>query len=469
MKPRFPLKHAIIFVAIDALMVMAALSIADFLTRELVSSFPSYFDPPGISLLGLNIYILVAVVWVSILIWRGGYDPEKNLRFVDEFYNLLIVAMVSGMVTSGIFYIMGVQLYRPLFVIFTLIALMLILLYRSIFLLAYNSPKTSPNIRVMIAGAGKVGRDFEDKIKKYQAVGYQFIGYVDDNPDLIKDHPDILGNVEDAIDLIQEYNINHLVIALPSWSIDRINFLVDQVRTLPVKVWVIPDYFALILSKSSVWNFAGMPMINLHNQALNSRQRLIKRIFDLAFSIPMLVLTLPLFCLIALLIKLDSKGPVYYHSIRLKENCKPFKMVKFRTMVQHAHNDITKVIRKDQNGDVLYKMRDDPRVTRMGRFLRRTSLDELPQLINIIKGEMSLVGPRPELPEMVNYYKPWQYRRFVVPQGLTGWWQVNGRSDKPMHLHTEDDLYYIQNYSFALDIQILLRTPFAAIRGKGAY
>ena len=387
--------------ATDALLVMIALSIANFLTWKLVSLFPSLIDIPGLQTLGLNIYILVAVGW-AILIWRGVYDPEKNLRFVDEFYNLIIVALISSMVISGILYITGVLLYRPLFVLFTLIALMLILLYRVIYRLAYHPPKTSSNNkRVMIAGAGKIGRDFEDKITNSKALGYQFIGYVDDDPDLIKEHPDILGNVDNAMDLIREHNINHLVIALPSWSMDRINFLVDQVRTLPVKVWIIPDYFALILSKSSVWNFAGMPMINLHNQALNSRQKLLKRIFDLALSIPTFVLTLPLFGLIAVLIKMDSKGPVFYHSIRLKENCKPFKMVKFRTMVQDAHKDITKVIRKDKNGDVLYKMRDDPRVTRMGRFLRRTSLDELPQLINIINGDMSLVGPRPELPEMV--------------------------------------------------------------------
>jgi lipopolysaccharide/colanic/teichoic acid biosynthesis glycosyltransferase len=123
----------------------------------------------------------------------------------------------------------------------------------------------------------------------------------------------------------------------------------------------------------------------------------------------------------------------------------------------------------DSTGKLIHKMPDDPRITRIGKFLRRTSLDEIPQIFNIIRGEMSLVGPRPELPYLVQMYEPWQHKRFAVPQGVTGWWQVNGRSDKPMHLNTEDDLFYVQNYSILLDIQILLKTVLVVLRGKGAF
>lgn len=170
-----------------------------------------------------------------------------------------------------------------------------------------------------------------------------------------------------------------------------------------------------------------------------------------------------------MLIKLDGDGPVLYRSKRLKENGTVFEMLKFRTMVQGADTALAQEIKDIQNEVVVHKRPDDPRVTKIGKFLRRTSLDELPQLINIIRGEMSLVGPRPELPEMVSLYEPWQRARFAVPQGLTGWWQVSGRSDKPMHLHTEDDLYYIQHYSLWFDLQILLRTVIAVIKGEGAY
>ncbi len=138
-------------------------------------------------------------------------------------------------------------------------------------------------------------------------------------------------------------------------------------------------------------------------------------------------------------------------------------------MYVDAEQRLPEVIRRDEQGRLIYKRPDDPRVTRVGRFLRRTSLDELPQLFNVLKGEMSLVGPRPELPWLVDQYEAWQRKRFAVPPGMTGWWQVNGRSDRAMHLHTEYDLYYIQHYSPLLDLQILWKTIGVVLRGRGAY
>jgi len=144
-------------------------------------------------------------------------------------------------------------------------------------------------------------------------------------------------------------------------------------------------------------------------------------------------------------------------------------MYKFRSMVDGADRRQHEVLTTTKDGKIIHKQPDDPRVTKVGRWLRRTSLDELPQLFNVLKGDMSLVGPRPEMPWLVEKYEPWQWQRFAVPQGITGWWQINGRSDRPMHLHTEDDLYYIQNYSLLLDVKILLKTIGVVLRGKGAY
>ena len=182
-----------------------------------------------------------------------------------------------------------------------------------------------------------------------------------------------------------------------------------------------------------------------------------------------MIFVLPAMAIIALLIRLDSPGPVLFRQQRVGENGRLFWIYKFRTMVADAEAKQSVVLKTTDEGDVVHKIPEDPRVTRIGRFLRRTSLDELPNLFNVLKGEMSLVGPRPEMPWLVERYEPWQRRRFGVPQGMTGWWQVSGRSDKPMHLHTEDDLYYIQNYSLLLDLRILWKTIATIVKGQGAF
>jgi lipopolysaccharide/colanic/teichoic acid biosynthesis glycosyltransferase len=170
------------------------------------------------------------------------------------------------------------------------------------------------------------------------------------------------------------------------------------------------------------------------------------------------------------LIRLDSRGAAIFTQERVGENGRIFKMYKFRTMFDGAEKDRHYVEKLDHNGMILQdKTQPDPRVTRAGRILSKTSLDELPQLFNVLRGEMSLVGPRPEMPYLVEQYQPWQRRRFAVPQGMTGWWQINGRSDKPMHQNTQDDLYYVQNYSIWLDLLIIAKTIWVVLRRKGAY
>ncbi len=269
--------------------------------------------------------------------------------------------------------------------------------------------------------------------------------------------------------MIQHQGVEDVVMALPLSAHARLNQVVSELHDLPVRVWIIPDYFSLTLHRASVEEFAGIPMLDLRAPALSEYQRMIKRAFDLFVVVVTAPITLVLIGLISLAVSLDSRGPVFYLARRVGENGRLFTMYKFRSMVVNAEALQDKVGIKDGNGAHVHKVRNDPRVTRVGRFLRRTSLDELPQLINVLAGTMSLVGPRPEMPNLVEKYAPWQRKRFTVPQGITGWWQINGRSDRPMHLHTEDDLYYVQHYSLWLDLQILLRTAWSVVRGKGAF
>lgn len=170
-----------------------------------------------------------------------------------------------------------------------------------------------------------------------------------------------------------------------------------------------------------------------------------------------------------LMVYLENGSPVIFRQKRVGKNGHLFEIIKIRTMVRNAEQLQGQATKRDLNGNLIHKTKDDPRVTRVGRLLRRFSLDELPQLFNVLSGTMSLVGPRPEIPYLTENYEPWQRKRFDVLPGMTGWWQINGRSDKPMHLHVEDDLYYIQNYSIWLDLQIIVRTIWVVLIGRGSY
>lgn len=197
--------------------------------------------------------------------------------------------------------------------------------------------------------------------------------------------------------------------------------------------------------------------------ALRPGQRLVKRWIDLIGASVFLCCAWPLLLIVAFAIKVEDGGPIFYYAKRVGEQGRLFTMYKFRSMV------VTADYQGDDQAHHRHKRVHDPRITRVGRLLRSSSLDELPQLFNVLKGEMSLVGPRPEQPWLVEQYADWQYRRLSVPQGMTGWWQVNGRSNNVMHLYTAQDLYYIDHYSLWLDCQILWRTIRVVLAREGAY
>ena len=192
-----------------------------------------------------------------------------------------------------------------------------------------------------------------------------------------------------------------------------------------------------------------------------------KRWIDVALAGVALASLAPLLLVIGLAIRLDSRGPALFRQVRIGRGGRPFVVYKFRTMVADPGGDLQRF--RGADGQLRHKVRNDPRVTRVGRLLRRTSLDELPQLINVVRGEMSVVGPRPELPAIVDGYESWQHRRHLVRPGMTGWWQVQGRSDRPMHENTELDLHYVEQLSFGLDARIVARTVRVVLCGSGAF
>lgn len=467
---RFSVNFTLFSIVLDGILVALSLAAANY-ARPFLSFFPFTADINQPMQLPVVLFPLFASIWLSIHLLLSVYDGRRNLRVVDEFTSLTLASLLAGVSLAGLLYFSYREVSRILFLAFLLLAYLLMVLWRSLARLAFRllNGKAHSHRRVLIVGAGPVGRNLQEQIDKNPFLGLTVSGFLDDDAKKRNRQVDILGNINEAHRIVRSLRIDDVVIALPQRAHKQVSCLVAELHKLPVRVWVIPDYFHLALHKAVIAEFAGIPMLDLRAPALNDYQRMIKRTFDLVLAFLALPPSLTLMGLIALAIRLEDGKPIFFRQQRVGENGRLFQMLKFRTMVPGAEEMRYLVEYEDDSGHLVHKIPSDPRVTRVGSFLRRTSLDELPQLFNVIKGDMSLIGPRPEMPYLVDQYEPWQRQRFAVPQGITGWWQVNGRSDRPMHLHTEDDLYYVQNYSLWLDFQILLKTIAVVLKGDGAY
>lgn len=421
--------------------------------------------------LSFYVYLMVTLIWAVVFQLFSVYDPKRTLRLVDELQQLVPAIFMSTLVFAGALYFSFRDISRLQVIYFFGIDLALLLCLRVLLRLVFHlqGGRRYNARRVLVVGAGKVGQEVAAMIRQYAWAGLELVGYLDDNPCKRDNGLPVLGVLEDAPRLVREMEIDEVVVALPLRDHERLAAVTYALQQVPVNIRVVPDYFNLVFLRASVEDFGGMPLITLREPALTEFQRTVKRAFDLVVGTVLTVVSLPLMALIALAIKLDSPGPAIFKQQRVGENGRLFLMYKFRSMVDGADERREEVIKCASDGTIVHKYPDDPRITRVGHFIRVLSLDELPQLFNVLKGEMSLVGPRPEMLWLVEEYEDWQLKRFTVPQGITGWWQVNGRSDKLMHEHTEEDLFYIKNYSLLLDLQILWRTIGAVLKRAGAY
>lgn len=430
---------------------------------------PEYGGP------SLNVFLLVLLIWAIIFRLLSAYDLNRILRFAEEVRTVWSAVVLSTFILAGALYLSYRELSRLLFVYFFLIemiaAVLLRLAVRALFR-ALRLARTSEQ-RILLVGAGEVGCQMATLLTERSWMGLQVVGFLDDDPgkagQLIAGCP-VVGSVERAPELVRQHRIREVIITLPLHAHQRLAKLVSALNDMPVNVRVVPDFFPLAYLRTSIGILGDMPLVTLKEPVLDGFELLAKRTLDLSIAVLSLLLLWPVMLIVGLLIKLDSAGPVLFKQQRVGMHGKLFCIYKFRTMRVDAEKDIEVVMDKTPDGKrLMRKDRPDPRVTRIGRRLRRWSLDELPQLFNVLKGDMSIVGPRPELPLLAAQYESWQRKRLSVPPGITGWWQVTERADKPLAVNTEADLYYVRNYSLVFDLQILLRTIGAVIKGKGAY
>ncbi len=420
------------------------------------------------------VYAATIAIWGIDFVLFSVYDQRRLLRFMDEAQVVTAAVAMSNLVLAGLLYLTYRDVPRLLFVYFVILDVFFLLTLRIALRIGFRlaGPRRMQEVRVLIVGAGRVGSQVAQEIQAQSWTGMTLIGFLDDDPvkqASVFEGASVLGPLTAANRLVQSQRIDEVILALPLRAHEPLEDLVLSLQTLPVRVRVVPDFFDLAIFRATIEDFGGIPLIGLRDPAIDGYNRAIKRVFDLLIATVGLLFIWPVMLLVALAIKLDSPGPVFFKQQRVGENARLFTMIKFRSMVVDAEKRQAEVLKTTDAGVVLHKSAHDPRITRVGHFIRRTSLDEFPQLFNVLKGDMSLVGPRPELPFLVERYERWQRQRFAVPPGITGWWQINGRSDKLMHLHTEDDLYYIRNYSPLLDLRILWRTIGAVVRGRGAY
>jgi exopolysaccharide biosynthesis polyprenyl glycosylphosphotransferase len=400
------------------------------------------------------------------------YDPDRAFRGADEYQALLLACLVGDLALAGLVYFTEREISRLALVYFYVLQLIMLVGWRAVVrgMARINGPRRSSR-RLLLVGGGEPARRALEQLGAQSWPNVQLLGYLTDGPPITTTNGALprLGTLSQARQVVDAWGVDDVLLCMPAESYAELERLVGTLIDSACSIWVVPDFFSLLLYGSRVAELAGLPMISVKAPTLTGYQRMIKRVFDVTLGSAFLLASLPVMAAVALAVRLDSPGPVIFRQQRVGENGRLFWTYKFRSMVADAEQRLDEVLQRDRQGNLIHKRPDDRRTTRVGRFIRHTSLDELPQLLNVLRGEMSLVGPRPELPIMVDGYQPWQRQRFAVPPGITGWWQVSGRSDKPMHLNTEYDLYYVQNYSLLLDIKILLKTVGVVLSGKGAY
>jgi exopolysaccharide biosynthesis polyprenyl glycosylphosphotransferase len=426
----------------------------------------SYGLPP------LEAYITSSFVVIPVWCWlfhtRNLYLPRRITSFSDEFF-VIVRLVILGMlvVMAGAFFYRSFSYSRIVFWILGISAVMFISLGRFIVMKFEQRWYAHGNDlkRVLIVGTSAVANKIFHSLDAHRSLGYEVLGYCssEDNTENSMEHIPYLGSITSVPDLINTYSIDVILIALNETEHSLLYGLVNDCQGLNVEMMMVPDILELMTSQVQIKHIEGIPFLGIKSPTLSTWNFIVKRAFDLLFATMILLLASPIIILIAILIKLDSQGPIFYVQERIGLDGKVFKVIKFRSMRADA----------EQSTGPVWSQKDDSRTTQLGRFLRRFSLDEIPQLLNVMKGDMSVVGPRPERPHFVEKFKrqvPRYLERHRVKTGMTGWAQVNGlRGNVSIAERTKYDIYYIEHWSLVFDLKIILKTIHAVLFGDGAY
>jgi len=461
--------------ALTTLAFFAAFFIRDLLLPLI---WPQHF-PTGLFPLReyLKIYPLVLILWSALLFSYHSYHSHRTISVRKEMLTVFRVVIVGNVLLATLAYLLPLhQLSRAWFILFgTLSALLLVAEKIFIRVMARYVRAKGLNYRtVLIVGTGRRAIELARMVEEHKYWGYKILGFVSDGHRLPNGWGKyrVYGTVPDMRRLLESGEfpeiVDEIVFAVTRKKLDEMKQIFLLCEELGIRARVAMNFFQNRLARIEVEELEGIPFLTFTTTPSNETQLALKRLLDVAVSLLLLVLGFPVILVAALAIKLTSPGSVVFKQQRIGLNGRIFTLYKFRTMIDNAHERLGELSHLNEMTGPVFKVKDDPRVTAVGRILRRFSLDELPQLWNVLKGDMSLVGPRPPIPEEVRSYHRWQRRRLSMKPGLTCLWQINGRNNIDFDRWMQLDLQYIDNWSPSLDLKILLRTIPAVLSGRGA-
>jgi exopolysaccharide biosynthesis polyprenyl glycosylphosphotransferase len=458
-----------VYLLIDALASNAAMLCAWFL-RFHVQVIPVTKGWQGVEQY-TAILPIVTIVFPLAFAVQGLYRIRPTRSKAEEWVAVAIGSVVATVVLSGVLLWIrppkrpDVLYSRATLGIFMLCAILFVIVGRMIVRFAVERRhRAGKDVdRVLIAGSGELARAVVERIGVQDEMGFRVVGYLRNGEESRLDSLPCLGTVDEAERVVIDNQIDHVFVALPHASSQAMMTLLDRLVRNCVSIHVVPDLLQFMVLRSRVEDIDGLPTINLSETPLEGWSRFVKRGFDLVVALAALLVFSPVMFAITLAIWLEDRGPIFYRQVRMGLDGKPFDIFKFRSMRVGAENET----------GAKWAERDDPRRTRVGRLIRAWSLDELPQLFNVLLGDMSVVGPRPERPQFVEQFRaefPHYMLRHKVRAGITGWAQVHGwRGNTSMRMRIEHDLYYIENWSLLLDLKILFMTVIHGLRHENAY
>ena len=460
----------------DGLIAFLIFAVAYVMRYEWQLIRPAYDPPAG----GFAPYIPYAALFaLLILINLRRNNLYRNIvgrAWLEEVYLIGSSVAVSIVIVLAMYFILQPVTYSRLMLIYVAALTLLVgavtrLIRR--WVLAYLRQHGIGMRRVLVIGMGEIGRSLVGIMLARPELGYLPVGFLDDKEEVAAasmGRIEALGATAQMDDVINRHHIDTVIITFRWKHYDRIHELTEVCRALGADLRIVPEIMQLNIRQVQVENLDGIPLLGIGaHRSFSRANQILKRALDMVLVVFGFPIWAPVSLLVILALKLEGAGPVFFWQTRVGKDSRPFQMVKFRSMVEGAEELQAEMLRESDEDPRHPKFINDPRITGVGKFLRRTSLDELPNLLNVIRGEMSLVGPRPPTPSEVELYEAHHIRRLQITPGITGWWQVRGRSNVPFDEMCEMDMYYIDNWSISMDIEILMLTIPRVFLRSGAF